>query len=390
MNHVTNSNPPSLRSDEAISAGRNDHPISRLRVAIIGTGRVAHDFLRDLKAFGVTATGFVSGTSARVTEFSRETGLPGFTSLGDLLAAHPETDTALVINANHQHYAFTLEALGHGLHVFCEKPMAVNLADCEEMARAAEASRGSLQINLEYIHSKMPQRLLELQREGFFGELVSASCTDSRGHWWSGDPDASPDAQLRLRPDLGGGIVLHCGIHQLDMLRTYFGGFSSVQAFHSKRNSLPFYPAGVPDHVFLALETLDGRAASFEIFHNRAPCWYRRHPQTPVNWAATPGHEFRLSLMGTKAACLADFYGAKIHLFRYDHAIQDTVLERTEDFAADGQNELHHDMTGFLKKYLENVAAGRGALVPIAEAIATMRLAFAAEQSIAHGGPVRL
>jgi len=47
-------------------------------------------------------------------------------------------------------------------------------------------------------------------------------------------------------------------------------------------------------------------------------------------------------------------------------------------------------MTGFLKKYLVNIAAGRGPLVPISEAIDTMRLAFAAERSIVSRGPVSL
>ncbi|GAB4167854.1 MAG: hypothetical protein Fur0032_05970 [Terrimicrobiaceae bacterium] len=266
--------------------------------------------------------------------------------------------------------------------------MAVTPAECEEMVRAAEASRGSLQINLEYIHSKMPRRLLELQAAGFFGELVSASCTDSRGHWWSDPPDADPESQVRLRRALGGGIVFHCGIHQLDMLRAFFGNFATVRAFRSLRNSLPYYPPDVPDHVFLALETADGRTASFEIFHNRAPCWYRRYPQVPVNWATVPGHEFRLSLMGTEASCLADFYGAKLHLFRYNHAAKDTILERTEDFSADPQNELHHYMTGFLRRYLDNIAARRGPLVPARDALETMRLAFAAEESIISGQPV--
>jgi len=256
------------------------------------------------------------------------------------------------------------------------------------MVRAAESSAGSLQINLEYIHSKLPRRLLELLREGYFGELLSASCVDSRGHWWSDAPDADPAAQVRLRRELGGGIVFHCGIHQLDMLRTYFGGFERVQAFRARRNSLPYYPADVPDHVNVMLETADGRHASLEIFHNRAPCWYRRQPQIPVAWESTPGHEFHLSLMGTHASCLADFYGAKLHLFRYDHAAKDTVLERTENYSADGQNELHHDMSGFLRRYLDSIAAEQGPLVPAQEALATMRLAFAVEHSIAHGGPV--
>jgi predicted dehydrogenase len=359
-------------------------------VALVGTGRVARSFLRDLAAFRIPVTGFVTAGAARAAGFSLESGIPGYTALADLLAAHPETDTALVINSNHQHFASTIEALSRGLHVLCEKPMAPTLAECEQMAAAAGSSRGSLQINFEYIHSKMPRRLLDLQRDGFFGELLSASCTDSRGHWWAGDPDADPASQSRLRRELGGGTVFHCGIHQLDMLRAFFGDFSRVQAFRAKRNSLPFYPDDVPDHVWMTLETADGRAANFEIFHNRAPCWYRRHPQVPVDWPATPGHEFRLSLMGTRASCLADFYGAKLHLFRYDHAAKDTVLERTEDFSSDPQNELHHDMTGFLKRYLDHIALGRGPLVPVSDSLATMRLAFAAEESILRGGPVCL
>jgi predicted dehydrogenase len=361
-----------------------------LNVSIIGTGRVARGFIRDLKAWAVPLSGFVSASSGRLAAFSRETGLPGYTSLNDLLSAHPETNVALVVNANHQHYASTMEALAKGLHVLCEKPMAVTMQECEEMARASEVSTGSLQINFEYIQSKMPLRLLQLVAEGFFGEILSASCTDSRGHWWSDAPNSDPASQTRLRRELGGGIVFHCGVHQLDLLRTFFGGFSRVQAYRSKRNSLPFYPADVPDHVFIALETPDGRTASLEILHNRAPCWYRRYPAIPVDWAAIPGHEFRLSLMGTRASCLADFYGAKLHLFRFDHLNKDTVLERTEDFSADPQNELHHDMTGFLKRYLEDIAAGRGPLVPISSALETMRLAFAVERSIAQGGAITL
>jgi len=361
-----------------------------LKVSIIGTGRVAKGFISDLKAWGVALSGFVSADAGRLAAFSRETGLPGYTSLDDLLSAHPETNVALVVNANHQHYASTMKALARGLHVLCEKPMALTMKECEEMAQAAELSGGSLQINFEYVHSKMPRRLLQLVADGFFGELLSASCTDSRGHWWSGAPDADSASQTRLRRELGGGIVFHCGVHQLDMLRTFFGGFCRVQAYRSKRNSLSFYPADVPDHVFIALETPDGRSASLEIMHNRAPCWYRRHPQIPVEWAATPGHEYRLSLMGTHGSCLADFYGAKIHLFRFDQTNKDTVLERTEDFAADSQNELHHDMTGFLKRYLESIAAKGKPLVPISNALETMQLAFAVEESIAHGGPVML
>jgi len=363
----------------------------KIHAAIIGTGGVGRMFIRFLKSRAIPVAGFVTSNAERAAAFSAEQGgLPGYTSLRELVARHPEVNVAVIGNANHQHAASTIEALELGLHVYCEKPMAPTLAECEAMLAAEKASRGSLQIGFEYIHSTMPRRLRELQEEGFFGELLSASCVDSRGHWWSGDPGAPFENQVKLRRELGGGIIFHCGIHQLDMLRAYFGGFSEVTAFRSARNALPYYPPDVPDHVLLALRTADGRTASLEVFHSRAATYYRRQPPYNPRWPEVPGHEFRLSLIGTHGSCLADFYGEKIHLFGLDHERKETELVRTEDFAHHPGDELHHDMNGFLQRYLESLAAGRGPLVPAADAFQTMRLAFAAEESIATGRPVTL
>lgn len=359
-------------------------------LAVIGTGRVARAFLRQLRDWGVPLAGVVSAQAGRADEMAREFGTRGFQNLEDLRQCVPSADLALVVNANPQHFTSARQALEMGFHVFCEKPMAVRWEECVELVQRAHASRGSLQINFEYFYSKMPQRLNTLLQEGALGELVSASCVDSRGHWWSDPPDADPAGQVRLRRDLGGGIVFHCGVHQLDLLRRYFGGFRRVQAFRSNRNSLPYYPSDVPDHLLVVLTTADGRVASLEIFHNRAPCWYRRTGALAVDWAQVPGHEFRLSLMGTEGACLADFYGARLHLFRYHHAIKDVTLERTEDYGQDPQNELHHDMTGFLFRWLERIAEGSGPVCSPEEALATTRLAFAAEESILTGQPVEL
>jgi len=362
----------------------------KITAAVVGTGSVGLGFSRLLRKRGVEVAGFVTSSRERIAQFSDQAGLPGYTSLTELVAAHPVVNLAVIGNANHQHAASTLEALGLDLHVYCEKPMAPTFAECEAMVAAERASKGSLQVGFEYIHSTMPRRLRALQEQGFFGELLSASCTDSRGHWWSGDPEAPFEKQVKLRRELGGGIIFHCGIHQLDMLRAYFGDFSEVTAFRSGRNALPYYPQDVPDHVLLAMKTADGRTASLEVFHSRAATYYRREPAYHPHWPSVPGHEFRLSLVGTEGSCLADFYGEKIHLFQFDHERKETELVRTEDFAHHPGNELHHDMSGFLERYIEGVAAGRGPLVPSEDALRTMRLAFAAEESIATGRPVVL
>jgi predicted dehydrogenase len=361
-----------------------------IKAVIIGSGRVATGFSRFLRTRGIEVTGFVTSSEQRAKQVSAEIGLPGYTRLADALAVANRPNTAVICNANHQHASSCIEALGCDLHVYCEKPMAVTFAECEAMVAAERKSKGSLQIGFEYIHSTMPRRLLELQRDDFFGEILLASCVDSRGHWWSGDPDAPFSEQGKLRRDLGGGIIFHCGIHQLDMLRAFMGEFAEVISFRSARNALPYYPADVPDHVQVMCKQSNGALASLEVFHNRAPTYYRRVPSYQPNWSNVPGHEFRLSLIGTRGSCLADFYGEKIHLFQFHHAIKDTELLRTEDFAHHPGNELHHDMNGFLQRYLDNLRDGKGPLTPASDALETMRLAFAAEESIVTGQPVRI
>ncbi|MCH8474528.1 MAG: Gfo/Idh/MocA family oxidoreductase [Opitutales bacterium] len=362
--------------------------MTTLSVIVVGTGGVAKNFIKTLQKRGSDILAVVSSSAERAKSFGSEYGLPGYASVTEACEAHPSANLALVLNSNHQHAPDTIAALDKGLHVFCEKPMAPTMEECEAMVAAEKRSSGTLQIGFEYIHSTMPRRLRELQQDGFFGDLLSLSCVDSRGHWWSGNPNAPFADQKKLRRELGGGIIFHCGIHQLDMLRAYMGDFQKVRAYRSKQNALPYYPEDVPAHVQVMLETDDGRVASLEVFHSRAPTYYRRQPDYNPRWPDVPGHEFRLSLIGTQGSALADFYGEKLHLFRFNHEIKDTELERTEDFGFHPMNELHHDMTGFLQTYLARIEQGQGPIVPAEDALQTMRLAFATEASIGTGETV--
>lgn len=359
-----------------------------MNIGIYGTGLAAKNFCGFLKKSGYNISGFITSGSERAKQFSEETGEACFLGLEDLLAAVPETNVMLVANANERHKAATIASLEKGLHVYCEKPMAPTLAESREMLEAESRSRGSLQIGFEYIHSTLPRRLRELQTEGFFGEMLSVSCLDSRGHWWSDDPDAPFEQVVKLRREKGGGIIYHCGIHQLDMLRAFLGEFEEVHTYRPTRNALPYYPDDVPDHVQVMLRGTSGALGSLEIFHNRAPSFYRRVPGMACDWSTMPGHEFRMSLVGTEGSCLADFYSGKLHLFGFDHQIKDTDLVRTEDYAPLPQNELHHDMNGMLNRYLKNLKAGQGALTPAADAYKTMVLATAVEKSISENRAV--
>ncbi|MFP4107395.1 MAG: Gfo/Idh/MocA family oxidoreductase, partial [Phycisphaerae bacterium] len=191
---------------------------------------------------------------------------------------------------------------------------------------------------------------------------------------------------FKLNRSQGGGIIFHCGIHQLDMLRNYLGPMESVTAFVPPRNPLPYYPEDVPSNVTLMLRAKSGAVANFQIFHDRAPCYYRAIPPFHPDWRQVPGHEFGVSIVGSAASCKMEIYGEKLHLFKFDHEHKDTLFDRTEVFSPNDPNKSHHDMIGLLLKYLRSVANGGGAIDSSTGALETMYIAYAAEDACLKPG----
>jgi hypothetical protein len=136
------------------------------------------------------------------------------------------------------------------------------------------------------------------------------------------------------------------------------------------------------------LKARSGAVCNFQIFHNRAPCYYRQTSPWQPDWRQVPGHDFDVSLVGTAGSCEMKIYKEKLYLFRFDIEHRDTTLERIEDFAHHPANASHHDMNALLLAFVRNIAAGRGAIDASTDAMETMSLAFAAEAAIERPGEV--
>ena len=335
-----------------------------LTVAIVGGGRVGLGFGKLLQKLEETRlVGFQTSTKARQDELSSLYSVPAFGSVEELMKA-TKPQVVCVVNANADHAPATITALKMGAHVFCEKPMAPTMEECHAMVEAEKQSGRVLQIGFEYMHGTMTSRLKQLVNEDFFGQLTWASFLDSRGHWWSDSPSVPLSKIWKLDRSKGGGIVFHCGIHQLDMIRCYLGPIDEIIAFRPPVNALSFYPPDVPDNVTLMLRAKSGAVCNFQIFHNRAPCYYRETNPWSPDWRQIPGHEFDVSLVGTKGSCEMKIYKEKLSLFKFDIEHRDTTLERIEDFAHHPANRSHHDMSGLLLTFLRNIAAGKAIETP--------------------------
>ena len=115
---------------------------------------------------------------------------------------------------NAMHYAAVLLALESGKHVFCEKPLAVSVAEAREMVAAAEA-RPELLNSVHFTYRRIPANVYarQLIQQNRFGKLLE-SHNYYHQHW--GGPGTGGSWRFDLKS--GGGTVSDLGSHAIDML----------------------------------------------------------------------------------------------------------------------------------------------------------------------------
>ena len=138
------------------------------------------------------------------------------------LLERPDIGAVMIAAPNHLHRDLTIAAAAAGKHIFCEKPMALSVADCDQMIAAAESAGVKLMVG-QVLRLMFPfSRMKELTTEGALGLPV---CVDicrlggvSRTGW-------------RARRDLSGGFLLEVNVHELDLMRHLCGEVQQVSAY---------------------------------------------------------------------------------------------------------------------------------------------------------------
>jgi predicted dehydrogenase len=128
------------------------------------------------------------------------------------------------------HHPATMAALAAGKHVICEKPMAMNALEAQEMTLAASEHPHQLAIiDHELRFNPTRRRLKQLVDDGFLGKLYHVSFIMASGfrhsalrpwNWWA-------------QKSAGGGLLGALGSHAIDTLRWLFGNIESVTSIVS-------------------------------------------------------------------------------------------------------------------------------------------------------------
>lgn len=180
-------------------------------------------------------------------------------STGDwrTLIADPEVEVVSVTTPNAFHAEMALAALAAGKHVWCEKPMAVALADAERMEAAARAAGRVTALGYNYIQNPVIRHIGKLLAEGAIGVINHVR--------FEMDEDfmADPDAPFYWKSEAssGYGALDDFGVHPLSLIHVLFGGVSRVMAQLSK----PYADRPLRSGGRRAVETFDIASVLMEL-----------------------------------------------------------------------------------------------------------------------------
>ena len=147
------------------------------------------------------------------------------TDPGEIIAS-PEIDVVYITVPTAAHKELVLQAAAKGKHIFCEKPLATNLADVREMVAAVEEANVKTGVGLILRHSPILTVLKSLMEDSTLGRLMAIVFRDDQFFPVQGHYGSEWRKDWRIA---GSGTLLEHSIHDADILRWLGGEVRAVR-----------------------------------------------------------------------------------------------------------------------------------------------------------------
>jgi len=168
-----------------------------------------------LKSPLVEIYGLASRSGQKAEQAARRFGLPAWYPSYEALLEEPAIEAVYIPLPNHLHLEWIRKAARKGKHILCEKPLALNAGEATE---AVEEARGRGVLLMEaFMYRLHPtwRRAWELVREGEIGRVQAV-------HTFYAYTNTDP-ANIRNRPEAGGGGLMDIGCYAVSSARFIFG-----------------------------------------------------------------------------------------------------------------------------------------------------------------------
>lgn len=223
----------------------------RLGVALVGLGYYSTDLLAP--ALQLTSkcylAGVVSGTPGKIATWQKRYAIPDANVYSyenfDTIANNPAIDVVYIVLPPSMHAEYAIRAAKAGKQVWCEKPMAPSVRDCEAMIKACQDNKVKLAIGYRLHHEPNTQQITKFCQERKYGKPVSA--TAEAGYF---DPRTNHWKQKKA---LGGGVMGDMGVYPLNALR-YGTGLEPIAVMAKASTTRPEIYTEVEETMHFELE----------------------------------------------------------------------------------------------------------------------------------------
>ncbi len=201
------------------------------------------------------------------------------------------------------HHKIAIDAFNKKINVFCEKPLAVTVAEARDMVETAE--KNSVYFGVGYCHRYQWQvrQVKEWLNQGKFGKIVMFQ------NRFAGFFEGVENKWFSKKEISGGGMILDTLTHSMDLFRFLVGEAKTVKAaIHTHNPKIN----NVDDTAILLIQTEDGAMATLE------GSWFM--PYTPNT----------ISLYGTKGTAIIN-YNTNDITYRFDGDTDWQVLKMKEN-----------------------------------------------------------
>lgn len=257
---------------------------NKIGVALVGLGYYSTDLLAP--AFQHTEhcylAGIVTGSPEKAERWQKQHNLPEKNIYNyqnfDTIANNPDIDVIYVVLPPSMHLEYVLKAAQAGKHVWCEKPMALTVAECQQMIAACEKNKVQLTVGYRMQHEPNTRTIMDFAKNKPYGAMqklsASAGYTDGRTNHW------------KQQKAMGGGATYDMGVYCINASR-YVTGLEPISVKAVQSTNRPAIYTEVDETMQFDLEFPGGIQAVCETSFGKgmnnlqvdcANGWYKMAP----------------------------------------------------------------------------------------------------------------
>ncbi|MFF2479403.1 inositol 2-dehydrogenase [Paenibacillus sp. NPDC058071] len=294
--------------------------MNKVKIGIIGAGRIgkihADNLLRHPQAEIAAISDLFAGPE--LEEWAQARGIAIVTKNSEEILNNPDIDAVFICSSTDTHVPLIKQAAAQGKHIFCEKPLSMDIKQTEEAIEAVRNAGVQLQVGFNRRFDHNFKRVREHIQSGAIGDAHLIKIT-------SRDPAPPPEAYIKV----SGGIFMDMMIHDFDMARFLSG--SEVEEVYAQGSVLVdpvFAVHGDVDTATVSLKFANGALGVIDCSRKAVYGYDQRVEAFGSKGSSVAGNDFpNTAVLSTAEGIVSD---KPLHFFleRYNVA----YIEETEQF----------------------------------------------------------